>query len=167
MKTIWRQSKNCTTTLRLINIKNLVRIITSITFFFYMDVSQAKNVIDEKTAIIILKHSDFGNSITRLTRLFPVYHYKSEYLFHYVSNGWQADHTNEGLVVFINNQYHHDYYILQTCNFKVVGKRLICHFTDFPGEVETNLLSDVFTGKKIVIGGSEERPWRGSRTLYR
>jgi hypothetical protein len=144
-----------------------VIIITSVTFFLQVNVSQAKNVIDEKAAIIILKHSDFGNSITKLTRLFPVYYYKSEYLFYYVSTGWQADHTNEGLVVFINNQYHHDYYILQTCNFKVVGKHLICHFTDFPGEVETNLLSDVFAGKKIVIGGSEERPWRGSRTLYR
>jgi hypothetical protein len=71
------------------------------------------------------------------------------------------------LVVFINNHYHHDYYLNQNCVFKVVGKHLICHFTDFPGEVETNLLSDVFDGKKIVIGGSDpDRPWRGSKKLY-
>ena len=147
---------------------NIITILTCIFLTLPLNIAQAKNAINEKTALKILHHSSFESAITKLTRLFLVYHYRSKYLFYYVSTGWQADHTNEGLVVFINNHYHHDYYINQTCAFKVVGNYLICHFTDFPGEIETNLLNDVFAGKKIVIGGSEEAlPWRGSKKLYR
>ena len=115
----------------------------------------------------ILKRSNFGNAINRGTILKFIYRHKSDYLFYYISNGPGHDHINEGLVVFINNRYHHDYYINQTCNFKVFKQKLVCHFPDFPGEIETNLLSDVFAGKKLLIGGSEERPWRGSKTLYK
>lgn len=168
MKTMWKLLKSSIMVHRNKKIWNKITLLTCIFLIFPFDIAHSKNVIDEKKALNILRHSYFGNAITKLTRLFPVYHDKSQYLFHYVSTGWQADHTNEGLVVFIDNKYHHDYYMNQTCTFNVVGKHLICHFPDFPGEVETNLLSDVFAGKKIVIGGSEEAlPRRGSKKLYR
>jgi hypothetical protein len=143
-------------------------------FFFFLAIiypvhveSKSYYYIDETKAIITLKNSQFPNSITKKTRLFEIYKIKSNYLFHYVSNGWQEDHPNEGLIVFIKNRFSHYYYLNHTCNFKISKKHLICHFVDFPGESETNLLSDVIAGKKIVIGGSDERPWRGSRQLYR
>ena len=167
VKIIWRQSENYIMAHRRNDLLNITIILFFIIWIISYDIAQANELIKEKSALAILKNSKFGNSITKLTRFFPLYHFKSRYLFYYVSNGWQADHTNEGLVVFINNRYHHDYYINQTCNFKVVDKHLICHFRYFPGEVETNLLSDVFAGKKIVIGGSEERPWCGSKQVYR
>lgn len=133
----------------------------------YLSGARSEEVFRPYDAILAMVEGHFGSAITTGTRLKTIFVKKPFYLFYYTNENSESKHVNEHLLVFKNRKYYHDYYLLQTCNFKVVGKHLICHFTDFPGEVETNLLSDVFTGKKIVIGGSEERPWRGSRTLYR
>ncbi len=167
MKTMLKPLKNYIMVHSHRHFYNAVTLLACIVSTSAVCLAQTRSAINEKAALKILRGSDFGNSITKFTRLFPVYRHNSEYLFYYVSNGWKVDHGNEGLVIFKNNRYNHDYYINHTCIFKVNKHYLICQFRDFPSEIEKNRLADVFAGKKLLIGGSEVRPYRGSKTLYR
>lgn len=123
--------------------------------------------ITPATALREMQKSHFASSITKGTKLRTIFKKDNNYLFYYTNIDPESGHGSERLVVFLNDKYSHDYYLNQSCGFIIIKSNLICHFTDFPGLTERNRLSDVFAGKRLLIGGSEVRPWRGSKELYR
>ncbi len=113
----------------------------------------------------MLKNSSFANALTTGTTLSIIYQQNKQALVYYINVGPETGHQNEGLIIFINGKYHHNYYINWSLTCKVRKSELICQLDDLPKIIERVKLRDIFAGKRMVIGGSFERPWCGSHKM--
>jgi hypothetical protein len=136
---------------------------------FAITPTAAKNIpiLDEQQISKLLKFSDFGNAITTGTKLKILYQMNKKIIAYYINIGPETGHQNDGIIIFSEHKYQHNYYMNFSSNCKVSYRDLICRSNDFPKIVERVSLVDLFAGKELLIGGSIERPWHGSRQIYR
>ncbi|WP_421837785.1 hypothetical protein [Novosphingobium sp.] len=123
--------------------------------------------MDEKYLYKELKNSQFSNALTSGTTLKILYIRNNNAIAYYVNIGPETGHQNDGIIVFINRKYHHNYYVNWPCDCKIKHEELLCQNNDFPDIIEHISLADLFSGKELLIGGGVERPWRGSHQIYK
>jgi hypothetical protein len=129
--------------------------------------AKGTGIFTEKQLFSLLKTSSFDNALTTGTELKIIYQRNKKIIVYYTNVGPQTGHQNDGIIIFSEGKYHHNYYINWSCHCEVKGHDLICQSYDFPNIAERVSLFDVFAARELLIGGGIERPWHGSHQIYR
>ena len=114
-----------------------------------------------------LAHSQFSKVVTTGTTLAERYHVENVAIVQYDNIDPVSQHGMHGVVVFINNRYHHDYDLGGCDDFVIKRGYFTCKIWGIPGEFSLVSLRDIIAGRKVLIGGDLQRPWRNGKKMVR
>lgn len=121
---------------------------------------------DGKYFFNILQNSQFDSALTTGTTLTLLYHNAKYEIVYYENIGPESGHRNDGIILFRNGMYIHNYISGGTDKCRLNGADIItCDYRGYGDIFENIKISSIINGRIILLGGSLECPYRRKKIL--